>query len=81
MDRDRARSIVRGALEEIAPDVALDDVDASSPFAEEADLDSMDLLSLAEAIHAATGVDVGAGDLPPRWSLDALLDHLAAHAT
>lgn len=81
MDQDRARAVVRGALAEIAPDVDLDEVDPTRPFAEEADLDSMDLLSLAEAIHAATGVDVGAGDLPPRWSLETLVEAIASRAT
>lgn len=76
MDRDRARTVVSDTLAEIAPDVVLDEIDPTAPFAEVADLDSMDLMSLAAEIHRTTGVDVGAGDLPPRWSLDALLDRI-----
>lgn len=78
MDRSAARQIVIDALADIAPEVDLDGLDPSTDFAVEADLDSMDLLSLAEAIHGQTGLDIGAGDLPTGWSLDALLDAIAA---
>ena len=80
MEPDRAHRVVQDALADIAPDVDLGSIDATAPFAEEADLDSMDLLSLAEAIHERTGVDIGGRDLPPRWSLDALVVHLATNA-
>jgi acyl carrier protein len=73
MDTAAARQIVADALADIAPEVDLSEVDASVDFAVEADLDSMDLLSLAEAIHEKTGLDIGAGDLPTGWSLDALV--------
>lgn len=73
MDPTAARQIVADALADIAPEVDLAAVDATADFAMEADLDSMDLLSLAEAIHERTGLDIGAGDLPTGWSLDALV--------
>jgi acyl carrier protein len=81
MTPDDARTVVAEALADIAPEIDLGELDATVDFAQEADLDSMDLLSLAEALHERTGVDIDSGDLPPRWSLDLLVAALAARAT
>lgn len=80
MDPAAARTTIADVLGEIAPEIDLDELDATAPFAAEADLDSMDLLSLAEGIHAATGVDIGEGDLASGWSLDDLVAELARRA-
>lgn len=80
MHTDAARQVIAAALAEIAPEVELDEIDGTVPFAAEADLDSMDLLSLAEELHARTGVDIGDGDLPSPWSLDQLVSELARRA-
>jgi acyl carrier protein len=77
MQPDAARQVIATALGEIAPEIDLGEIDGSVPFAAEADLDSMDLLSLAEQLHAETGVDIGDGDLPSGWTLDQLVDELA----
>ena len=74
------RHVIAAALGEIAPEIDLDEIDATVPFAAEADLDSMDLLSLAEELHERTGVDIGDGDLPSAWSLDQLVAELARRA-
>ena len=78
MDAATARTTIAQALAEIAPEIELDDLDPAAPFAEEADLDSMDLLSLAEAIHQATGVDVDQVGLPASWSLTDLVAAVAS---
>lgn len=80
MQPDAARQVIAAALGEIAPEIELDEIDATVPFAAEADLDSMDLLSLAEELHERTGVDIGDGDLPSAWSLDQLVAELARRA-
>ena len=81
MNPDDARQVVADALADIAPEIELGELAADTDFAAEADLDSMDLLSLAEAIHERTGVDIGGGDLPARWSLDQLVAEVAARAS
>lgn len=81
MDPAAARQVITDALAEIAPEIELDELDAGEPFAAEADLDSMDLLSLAELLHAATGVDIGDGDLPSPWTLDDLVAELTRRAS
>lgn len=80
MDPATVRTLVAEAVAEIAPEVDLDALDPGAPFATEADLDSMDLLSLAEVVHERSGVDIGAGDLSPGWTLDDLVAHVAARA-
>jgi acyl carrier protein len=80
MQPDAARQVIATALGEIAPEIDLTEIDGAVPFAAEADLDSMDLLSLAEELHARTGVDIGDGDLPSAWSLDQLVAELARRA-
>lgn len=80
MQPETARQVIATALGEIAPEIELDEIDGTVPFAAEADLDSMDLLSLAEELHERTGVDIGDGDLPSPWSLDQLVAELARRA-
>ena len=80
MQPDAARQVIATALGEIAPEIDLDEIDGDVPFAAEADLDSMDLLSLAEALHEQTGVDIGDGDLPSPWTLDQLVAELPRRA-
>jgi hypothetical protein len=80
MTPEDALAVVADALADIAPEIDLAELDDSLDFAAEADLDSMDLLSLAESIHERTTVDIGGGDLPPRWSLAQLVAELAARA-
>lgn len=80
MAPEEARLAVANALADIAPEVDLGQLDPEADFAAEADLDSMDLLSLAEVIHENTGVDIEGGDLPPRWSLTQLVAELGARA-
>jgi hypothetical protein len=80
MDPAAARQVVADALADIAPEIDLAEVDEVAPFAAECDLDSMDLLSLAEAIHERTGLDIGGGDLPPRWTLVDLTGAIAERA-
>jgi hypothetical protein len=77
MDPAAARQVVADALADIAPEIDLAEVEADAPFAAACDLDSMDLLSLAEAIHDRTGLDIGGGDLPPRWTLADLTGAIA----
>ena len=80
MDRTRALQVIADAIGAIAPEIDLGEIDASVPFAAEADLDSMDLLSLAAALHEATGVDIDDGDLPSPWTLDDLVGEVATRA-
>lgn len=75
MDLSDARAAVVTALGSIAPEVDLGAVDSGAALAEEADLDSMDMLRLLESIAGTTGVEVPEADVAG-ISLDGLLARL-----
>jgi acyl carrier protein len=80
MNTEQARAHVEAVLGRIAPEVELTDVPGDVDFREEADLDSMDFLSLVEGLKEATGVDVPEDDYEKIETLDGLLGYLAAKA-
>lgn len=76
MNDVEARDVIGAALGRIAPEVDLGEVDPSEPMTREMDLDSMDMLSLLEAIRERTGIDIPDADVDPMWSLDAMIGYL-----
>ncbi|MEZ5116572.1 MAG: acyl carrier protein [Candidatus Nanopelagicales bacterium] len=79
MSTETARASVQAALSRIAPEVDLDDVDPAADLREEADLDSLDFLSLVEALAADPGVEIPESDYARVRSLDDLVGYLATH--
>ena len=75
-----AREAIATALATIAPDVDLDACDPSAPFAEQTDLDSMDVLSLLGELADRTGVEIPDGALAGGWTLDDLIRLLGERA-
>jgi acyl carrier protein len=69
MTESEAREAIREVLSGIAPEVVLSDCDPSEPFAREADLDSMDLLTLVSGLVERLGVDIPDSDVRSDWSL------------
>lgn len=80
MTRDEAFEVLSEAVHRIAPEVDLSRADRDAELAEELDLDSMDMMELTEALHARTGVDIEEDDRARLTTIDAVLDHLVAHA-
>lgn len=78
MNDTEARDVIRAALARIAPEIELDDADTTEPMTRELDLDSMDMLSLLEAIGERTGVQIPETDVEPTWSLDDMVAYLTA---
>ena len=72
MNTEQARAHVEAVLGRIAPEVELTDVPGDVDFREEADLDSMDFLSLVEGLNE--------DDYEKIETLDGLLGYLAAKA-
>ena len=81
MTRDEIRTFVATAIEEIAPDAALDALDPSVSLRDELDLDSMDFLALVRAIHEQLGVDIPEGDYSSVDSLDGCVSYLEERLT
>jgi len=73
---DQIKALVLAELNKIAPEVELDQIDPAVDLREQVDLDSMDLLNLAIAIHQATGVDIPEADYPQMASLNGCVAYL-----
>jgi acyl carrier protein len=73
MNATDARTAIAAVLGEIAPDVDLQACRPGDPFADQADLDSMDVLSLLAGLAERTGIEIPDSALDPGWSLDDLV--------
>lgn len=62
MHKDEIRGVVLRELKRIAPEADVLGLDLDRDVREELDIDSMDLLSFATALHAALGVSVPEAD-------------------
>jgi len=78
MNHDDALELLGRCLHRIAPEADLGTVDPGEPFAEELDLDSMDVLSLYEALHEAAGIEIPESDYDQLSTLDGITGYLTA---
>lgn len=78
MTREEIRSLVLRELGRIAPEADLSALPESAPLREQLEIDSMDLLNFATAIHEALGVDIPEADYERIASLQGCVDYLAA---
>ncbi len=76
MTDDEIKALVLGELKKIAPEAETGGIDPAVDLREQIDLDSMDILNLAIAIHAATGVDIPESDYPEMTTLDRAVAYL-----
>lgn len=76
MNRDELRNIVMDELCGIAPDIDLASFDDHASLQDDYDLDSMDSLNLAEAMHERLGVNIPDQDYARLRSVADLLDYL-----
>lgn len=80
MTHDEPRTLIAECLRRIAPEVDLDDADPANPMSDELDLDSMDLLSLYEALHERTGLELPESDYQQLATLDGAVGYLVARS-
>ena len=78
MTREEIKATVLHALGEIAPEADLAPLAPDIGLRDQLDLDSMDMLNLAVALHAALGVEIPESDYPKLATLDGCIDYLAA---
>lgn len=76
MNRDELRKVVLEALSGIAPDIDIGNFDDNAHLQDEYDLDSMDALNLAEAVHERLGVNIPDQDYARMHCVAELLDYL-----
>ncbi len=76
MSDDEIRALVLKELHKLAPEAALEEIDPDTDLREQIDLDSMDILNLAIAIHERTGIDIPEADYPKMVTLTGAIDYL-----
>ena len=76
MNEDQIKALVLSEIRKIAPEAELDQVDPDTDLREQIDLDSMDILNLAIAIHERTGVDIPEADYPKMVTLTGAITYL-----
>jgi acyl carrier protein len=78
MTNEEIKSLVLKEIRKIAPEADLDQLDPDADLREQIDLDSMDILNLAIAIHERTGIDIPEADYPKMVTLTGAIDYLSA---
>lgn len=78
MSDEEIRAMVLRELHRIAPEIDLGQLDPSVDLREQVDLDSMDILNLAIAIHEAIGVDIPEADYPHMVTISGSVAYLAS---
>jgi acyl carrier protein len=71
------RAVLLEVLGEIAPEADLSSLDSDVDFVEQLEIDSMDLLNFAVAVHERLGVEIPEADYPRLRSLRGCLIYLA----
>lgn len=80
MTRDDIRATVLRVLGDIAPEADLAALRPDRELRDELDLDSMDILNAAIALHRALGIDIPEADYGRLATLDGAVEYLAGRA-
>ena len=78
MNEQDARTAVLAAINEVAPDVDTEGLDAASRLRQDLELDSLDFLRLLEVVAQSTGVSTPEDDYAGLTTVQALIDYIAA---
>ena len=80
MTPDEAMEVLTAALRDIAPEVTIADIDPRRLLQEETDIDSVDFINLAAAIHERCGVEIPERDFAEVSTIEGIVAYLASHA-
>ncbi|MGD9831933.1 MAG: GNAT family N-acetyltransferase [Piscinibacter sp.] len=75
---DDIRRALRDVLAHVAPEATLEALRPDQPLRDQIDLDSMDWVNVAAALESRLGVALDELSLPPRVTLDELVEQLGA---
>ena len=78
MNEQDARTTVLAAINAVAPDVDIQDLDVSSRLRQDLELDSLDYLQLLEILAERTGVETPEDDYAALTTVQLLIDYIAA---
>ncbi len=76
MTDEEIRTLVLRELSNIAPEIDPAQIDPAANVRDQVDLDSMNVLDLMIAIHAATGVEIPEADYPKILTLNDFASYL-----
>jgi acyl carrier protein len=76
MTSDQIRHAVLKALGGVAPEVDPAQIDPAIPLRDQLDIDSMDFLNFAIALHKSLAVDIPEKDYPKLLTLNGCVDYL-----
>lgn len=79
MSTESLRALVRQELAAIAPEADLDALDERADVRADLDLDSMDVLRFATALHERCGVDIPESDYNQITSVIGCIEYLQRH--
>lgn len=74
MTRDELQGHILKALARVAPEVRGRKLEPDANLRDTLDLDSMDVLNFAVALHRELGVEIAEADYPRMTTLDSLTD-------
>ena len=77
---DEIKALYLRELHKIAPEVDLNEIDRAIDVRGQIDLDSMDILNLAVAIHEAAGIDIPEADYPQMTTINGCIAYLGSQA-
>ncbi|HVN63815.1 MAG TPA: hypothetical protein VMT58_04215 [Candidatus Binataceae bacterium] len=78
MSDEEIKVLMLKQLKRIAPEAETGSLDPAIDLSEQIDLDSMDILNLAIAIHEATGVNIPEPDYPQMLMVGGAVSYLRA---
>lgn len=80
MNEHDARTAVRAAIAQVAPDVDTDGLDDDARLRQDLELDSLDFLAVVETLARTTGVDIPEKDYAQVTTVRGLTTYVAARA-
>jgi acyl carrier protein len=78
MNEQQLRTVVIGALTEVAPEIDPAAIDADTSLAEQLDIDSMDFLNVIVVINEQTGIEIPEREYPRLSTLNDAVAYWAA---
>lgn len=81
MTKDEIKATVLRLLGNIAPEADLTQLKPDANIRDELDIDSMDFLNFAIAMHEALHVEIPEADYPQLATINACVEYLAARVT
>jgi acyl carrier protein len=70
-------ALVRGILQDIAPDLDINSLRPDVDMRDALDIDSVDFLNFVAALHEKTGIDIPERDYPMVSTVDRCVDYLS----